>query len=370
MNRNMADRLGGGRLAEPAGESCGGWLCPTDADRARTLDMGGRVGRARTIAAAACGIGILATGPWIGWWMLALLAVAVVNLATIERRIARAARPERVIAGSLALIGLLLLAAAAMSGGPRSPALPWIVIPVAVAAARFRAKVVWWGTGVAGVATLALAGAEPGATANDPRTVMATVVLLVAVSAVTTALQSAELQYRGQSVLDPLTGLLNRSGLETRFTEVAEQARQLGRPVCLVVCDLDGFKAVNDTYGHDRGDAVLRDVAYAMRKALRTFELFYRLGGDELVLVLPGIDLHGGVEIAERLCAAVRESRPGGIELTASLGVSAGSAETLQYATLFKAADEALYRAKRQGRDRVASWLPTVVAEQAAAAAA
>jgi diguanylate cyclase (GGDEF)-like protein len=195
---------------------------------------------------------------------------------------------------------------------------------------------------------------DPAALAHDPRVLILSVSLLVAVVSVTSALAGAEMKYREESVLDPLTGLLNRSGLESRFAEVREQAILLDKTVCLIACDLDDFKRVNDTYGHDRGDDVLRDVAYEMRKALRSFELFYRLGGEEFVVLLPGMDVEGGVEVGERLRAAVERSRPAGVEVTLSVGVAARMGKALHYDELYRRADRALYAAKAAGRNRVA----------------
>jgi diguanylate cyclase (GGDEF)-like protein len=121
----------------------------------------------------------------------------------------------------------------------------------------------------------------------------------------------------------------------------------------MVLCDVDGFKAINDEYGHDRGDAVLRDVAYELRKRLRSFELVYRLGGEEFLIVLPGVNSKAGLEVAERLREAVSQTRPQGIHITISVGLSAGSGDDVEYDTLFRAADAALYDAKRAGRNRV-----------------
>jgi diguanylate cyclase (GGDEF)-like protein len=123
--------------------------------------------------------------------------------------------------------------------------------------------------------------------------------------------------------------------------------------VSLVLCDVDGFKAINDEHGHDRGDAVLRDIAYELRKRLRSFELVYRLGGEEFLIVLPGIGLEGGVVTAERLREAVEQARPKDIPVTISLGVSSASGAAVDYDELFRAADAALYDAKRDGRNRV-----------------
>ncbi|MEA2424466.1 MAG: two-component system, cell cycle response regulator, partial [Thermoleophilaceae bacterium] len=190
---------------------------------------------------------------------------------------------------------------------------------------------------------------------DHPLPLTAALVLLVGVTAVTTGLMDAELQYRQNSVLDPLTGLLNRGALEARFAEVAEQARVLERPVCIVMCDLDNFKTVNDQHGHERGDVVLREVSAQMRKSLRSFELFYRLGGEEFLVLLPGIDLPMGIQIAESLRAVVAEGKPGGVPITASLGVSAAMGDGIDFVSLYRAADEALYRAKDGGRNQVAA---------------
>ena len=107
------------------------------------------------------------------------------------------------------------------------------------------------------------------------------------------------------------------------------------------------------SHGHDRGDALLQAVAYELRKQLRSFELMYRLGGEEFLIVLPGVDLKTGEMLAERLREAIGEARPAGIPITISVGVSAASGEQVDYDTLFRAADAALYDAKRAGRNRV-----------------
>jgi diguanylate cyclase (GGDEF)-like protein len=226
---------------------------------------------------------------------------------------------------------------------------------------------VWCAAGSAGLVAILVATITGADQAIDhPLTLIVVLVLLVAVTAAATALADAEQQFRSKSVLDPLTGLLNRSGLEARFIEVREQARLLGRPVCLIICDLDNFKRVNDRHGHERGDAVLREASYEMRKSLRSFELFYRLGGEEFLVLLPGIDLAGGMAIARSLRAAVEAHRPGGLSVTASFGVSAAAGEGIEFLPLFKAADAALYRAKSGGRNLVvAAGMTSVVRSRA-----
>ena len=123
----------------------------------------------------------------------------------------------------------------------------------------------------------------------------------------------------------------------------------------LLVADLDHFKRVNDEHGHPAGDAVLKDVAYAMRKALRAFDLVYRVGGEEFVVLLPGADLERTLEVGERLRAAVAEQRTGDIAVTMSIGAAAARGGGVRFVDLYGAADAALYAAKRDGRNRVAA---------------
>jgi diguanylate cyclase (GGDEF)-like protein len=334
----------------------GSWLVPTELDRARVVDAHGRMRRARAITLGAIALTLLASLPWNPWWTFVLLAVAGVPMLTFEIRLRRSNHPERLAAQTLLLTLAVLAIGAAGTGGPDSPGLPWLVIPCAMAATRFRGTVV---LAFAALTSLVILGVtvpvDPGGFANDPRLVLTTLTLLVALTTVTAALTGAELKHRDNAVLDGLTGLLNRQALDLRMAELEQQAGLTGGSVCAIVADLDRFKAVNDSYGHERGDAVLQDCAYEMRKALRSFELVYRLGGEEFVILLPGIELPKGVEVASRIREAIEAARPGGLELTVSLGVAAAAGSEVQQEPLLRAADEALYRAKHEGRNRVAA---------------
>ena len=335
-------------------EQNGTWLCPTERDRERMVDMSARVRKARTVSAAALGTAIIVAIPWVGPWPPVLLILVAANLALIERRLASARRPEYVAAASMFFLQVVIAAGAALTGGPTSPLIPWIVIPTATVGARFRRHVV-----VAfALSALLLAVApqiamHPQVFLDNPVPVIATIALLVSIVSITGALLNAELQHRRDAVLDPLTGLLNRKALESRFKELELQARQSEASVCVIAADLDRFKLVNDAHGHARGDDVLRDVTTEMRQRLRTFELMYRVGGEEFLIVLPGIDLPEGVAVAERLRQAVAECRPGGLEQTISMGVAAACGAEVSYEVLTAAADEALYDAKAAGRNIV-----------------
>jgi diguanylate cyclase (GGDEF)-like protein len=331
----------------------GSWLCPTELDRSRVVDANERVRTIRRVGSLAVGIALVISAPWIGWWTLILFAASALNFAVVDWRIGKSPHPERVSAVAIVITMLIIGAGVALSGGPRSPVLPWIVLPAGMVAARFRPRVVIAAVVLTIVITLvASVGVHPQWALENPVPLIAVLALLTGIVSIVWALQAAELHHRDEAILDPLTGLLNRHALVPRFLEISHQARLTGQPVCLVLCDVDGFKQINDEHGHDRGDAVLRDIAYELRKRLRSFELVYRLGGEEFLVVLPGIGLRAGHEVAERLREAVEQSQPTDIPITISLGVSAARGVQVDYNTLFKAADEALYEAKRAGRNR------------------
>ncbi len=123
------------------------------------------------------------------------------------------------------------------------------------------------------------------------------------------------------------------------------------------VLDLDHFKDVNDHYGHEAGDAVLRSFARTCREVLRDEDLFARLGGEEFAIFLPGADLGGAIAVGERLrarFASTYTTTPvGNIQCTVSVGVAGTSSRSVKVGELLRRADEALYEAKDEGRDRV-----------------
>jgi diguanylate cyclase (GGDEF)-like protein len=181
------------------------------------------------------------------------------------------------------------------------------------------------------------------------------------------ALMRSEVEHRSEAVVDPLTQMLNRKALATRSTELAQQAAISGEPVGVVLGDVDGFKAINDAAGHQAGDAVLRDLAYRMRKALRAYDLAYRLGGDEFLVLVPGATSREARDLAEQLRAAVVAEPIAGQRVTMSFGVAA-SGRSFDLEQLYARADAALYEAKRCGRDRVCGADELALLDRAAAA--
>jgi diguanylate cyclase (GGDEF)-like protein len=318
------------------------------------VEASARIGKARIVIAGAIGAGVFVGAPWNGWLTIALFVPAGLHLVTMDRWMDRSDRPELVAFGTLLTMLLVLVAAAAGTGGPASPVLAWFAIVPAMATLRFRLAV---SIALAGMAALLILGVgfavDPTRAVEDPVYMIAALVMVANIVGVSSALMWGELEHRDRAVLDPLTGLLNRASLESRATEIEQQARLTGSAVSVVILDLDRFKRVNDEYGHERGDAVLRDAAYEIRKSLRSFELVYRIGGEEFLLLLPGADLDAGMEVAERVRMAVAMARPGDLDLTISAGVAMGAGEGVSYEELFRAADRALLDAKREGRDRV-----------------
>lgn len=171
-------------------------------------------------------------------------------------------------------------------------------------------------------------------------------------------LLEANERLRHMSQTDALTGLDNRRNLEERLNEMFEHAKRLNEPFACVMCDLDRFKSVNDTHGHQAGDAVLKQFARILRDEVREIDRAGRYGGEEFMLLLPGTVLDAAVTFAER----VRKRVEGhtftfeGIQIrrTASFGVSAWPHPRVSDCEgLMRAADEALYVAKETGRNRV-----------------
>lgn len=160
-----------------------------------------------------------------------------------------------------------------------------------------------------------------------------------------------------QSTRDPLTGLANRGSILVEFQNRFGLSLRYGRPLSIVVCDLDHFKRVNDTYGHGAGDFVLRSFGEQLLSSLREADLAGRIGGEEFVVVLPETDLSGARPFADRLCKAIA-ARPvslpsGPLVITCSLGISERTTADLDAGQLLARADAALYKAKATGRNRV-----------------
>ena len=196
-----------------------------------------------------------------------------------------------------------------------------------------------------------LVALAPGATVFLPQDVQA---LETFAGHAAIALSNARLvdQLEREAAEDPLTGLANKRAFELTYGAELSRAARSDGTVALVMLDIDHFKEINDTHGHPFGDEVLVVVAKALRAAVRTHDTVARLGGEEFAMLLPGADLDGAREIADRARALIAEIDLPGMTLSASAGAAATSVGPERSGDLFRAADRALYDAKRRGRGR------------------
>ncbi len=190
--------------------------------------------------------------------------------------------------------------------------------------------------------------------------------LLFAVTLLTTSVFSSALasigeRERRQGLRDALTGCYNRRAFPDRFQREVERSRRLGQGVSLVFFDVDGFKAVNDEFGHEVGDRVLRLLPNRVRGVMREHDLMFRWGGEEFVVLLPHTAPDDARHLAERIRKTVADQPivstgvPRSVSVTLSLGTAASKTYPVNADALISAADAACYEAKRAGKNRVES---------------
>jgi diguanylate cyclase (GGDEF)-like protein len=170
---------------------------------------------------------------------------------------------------------------------------------------------------------------------------------------------AAREEARVDATYDPLTGLFNRAGFFVNFRKEVIRARRYKMPLALIMADIDHFKALNDRFGHPTGDQVLRETAERLRATLRASDVIGRYGGEEFVIAAPDCGLHDALALAERCRVSIGEvpfaCADGLVTVTMSVGVAA-THEMSGADALVKSADEALYRAKHAGRNKVEAF--------------
>ncbi len=166
------------------------------------------------------------------------------------------------------------------------------------------------------------------------------------------------------AIIDPLTGLNNRRFMQSHLAQLINASAAQGSPFSLMILDIDHFKTVNDTWGHDAGDEVLKEFSVRIRRAIRGLDMACRAGGEEFVVLMPETEPYVAEVVAERIRQRV-ERIPfpihGGkrsIAVTVSIGVAGFRGGQTTAESMLKRADEALYRAKREGRNRVIARRP------------
>jgi len=260
---------------------------------------------------------------------------------------------SRRLAVRLALIALTTAAVVLLAGGGEAF---WLSIPaVLVACASTRTR---FGAGLSSAAVLASAAAASVAATHGHPFPSPLLALLVPVASVTVLVAVREgLEHerdamRDFALSDPLTGIANRRSLLWRAEyEIARHTR-VRRKFALVMLDLDGFKLLNDRFGHPAGDDLLRDVANALEHSMRAQDTVARIGGDEFCVLAPETEGPGTHRLAVRIEQAVGNATAGVETVTASLGVAVFPDDGLTAADLLMAADQRLLGAKREPRRR------------------
>jgi len=326
-----------------------------DARRERLLDMEVRLRPYRFACFAILGLALASAGAEIGWWWVVPLLAGLGGFAVADSFMGNSEHPAVWVATAWGILPLLLADAVVVTGGASSPVLMWFALPAVTLGARFSTRGIAIGTAyILALLLGSTVGLDPASASAHHQDVVAAVALVLSTVILSGALVESDRAHRRRSTLDPLTGLFNRNALEQRLAELDGQPTDKGGSShALLLCDLDHFKRVNDQLGHAAGDAVLQDVAYTMRSALRAGDSIYRIGGEEILVVLPGATKDDALVVGERLRLAVRERRPAGVAMTISVGVAVSRPGPLDADQLVGLADEALYSAKAAGRDRV-----------------
>jgi len=194
----------------------------------------------------------------------------------------------------------------------------------------------------------------------DPGELLARVKVQLKIKSLQDRLRESNQALKELAATDPLTGLANRRTLMTELEREFRRCQRSGSLLSLVMVDLDHFKRVNDTYGHQNGDRVLVALADSLKTHLRPYDLASRFGGEEFALVLPETGPEGTLRIAERIRTSVAglkfDGALEGLQVTASLGVATCPAATVKdIEDLIRESDDALYLAKKNGRNRIES---------------
>ncbi|MGH2718364.1 MAG: diguanylate cyclase [Actinomycetota bacterium] len=164
------------------------------------------------------------------------------------------------------------------------------------------------------------------------------------------------------AITDGMTGIWNHRYFQLRFDQEMDRSARFRRPFCLLLCDIDDFKVVNDSYGHLVGDSVLIELARRIRSEVRDIDVLARYGGEEFVLILPETDADGGQRAADKIRRRIGDSpfgRDRQIPVTISVGVACFPRAGTDQTALLRAADVALYQAKAGGKDRIVFYVPT-----------
>jgi diguanylate cyclase (GGDEF)-like protein len=320
-----------------------------------------------SIASVLIGVGLTGAFPETQPLVFGLGAIAAVTVVVLHELLPASWRlPGRFWIEAVIGLALVsgLLVATGYAASPFWVGYPLVTVAVALARGRVAAivfsavatgaivAVVWFDPNRAtfGALDLVRIGAQVGATW-----------LLTALAAVYASQERAlRDRFVTLSLTDPLTSLFNRSQIYATLDLEVRRTRRSERGFCLLMIDLDGLKAVNDSFGHHRGDDVLRHLGAVIRRSIRTVDSAYRYGGDEFVVLLPETDIVGAFVVAEKIRAGTEEIgialASGGAEASVSIGLVSHPEDGLTVEELMIAADRAMYHAKSLGKNQISGY--------------
>jgi len=292
-----------------------------------------------------------------------LAALLALGALPLTGRVARRTWRAQFSLGAAVLSGIVLALCAHLDGGLDSPLLFLLALPLAHAALGLRVRAVMVCAVVTVVDFALIAITDPSVSrSTGDLVVLSTFLAGIIALALGWAIGRVRLQ-RDEAGLwaqvalltetDTLTGCLNHGAFFDRLAAEINRAMRHAESLCLLVADVDLFKAFNDAHGHAAGDDALAVVGTALRRGCRDFDVTGRVGGDEFAVVLPGTSLAGARRVAARLVQALE--RPGGLGITVSIGAAALDRAEPTAMRLFRDADTELYRAKANGRGCFAS---------------
>jgi diguanylate cyclase (GGDEF)-like protein len=355
--RGLRERRVSGERRRDERPASGDWLVEDDFQRRQLVELCRRLrDQAKPAFALALTLGA-ATAIAYGWWILPAPAAMAALYVLVEHRVERFRRPEYALGASWVALQASLFASGVVASHQLVFATPLLFVLVIGSSAVFPPRGA--ALGVALTALLVIAGGfveDSALVLHAPGILAVDLALLLSAGMLGAAMGRSTIAYRGLGLVDQLTGLFNRAALVSRAAELAARAQSREAPIAVLVADVDRFKAINDTHGHARGDAVLRELGERIRTALRAFDSAYRFGGEEFVVLLDEVDLRGAHIVASRLRAAIAGRSLAELHVTVSVGLAVTRpGEPFDYETIFRRADAALYDAKRAGGDRVAA---------------
>lgn len=319
-----------------------------------------------TIAGVLIAVGVTSVYGETQTAIFGLGALAVIAVVVFHEVIPDRWRMPIVSAAEVACAIALLAALVVLTGRASSPFAPLLALPVlgvALGGRPIAGLAAAVGASLTFAAVLAT-GLDPSFAPGEllPAAVVLGVVWLGTVSAVVFAAQQRRLQAATLqlSVTDPLTGLFNRAQIYVDLDQEVRRSRRSLRPFCLLMVDMDGLKTINDTLGHERGDAAIRGIAGVIRRSIRTVDSAYRYAGDEFVVLLPETDFAGAFVVAEKVRqgaeelagAVTREEAP----TTVSIGLVSHPEDGSTDEDLMLAVDRAMYVAKASGKNQVSGY--------------